>query len=288
MKLFTEIRPEKDPTFEVGLEDRLTLLGSCFSDNIAARLSDGGFTLCRNPFGTLYNPASIAAAASRLDSGEPFIESDCVQMGAGSPLVCSFSHHTSFARPTAGEFLANANARLAEASKFWKESNVAVLTLGTAFVWRVLSRGGEVAANCLKRPSAEFSRELLSAGQCESLIEGIVERHPDKRFILTVSPIRHLSDGAHANTVSKSTLHLAVDSVLRRHGNVRYFPAFEILLDELRDYRFYDRDLVHPRDIAVDILWERFLEAFVPDKDKAGVRANEKSAARSRHKPILV
>lgn len=288
MKLFTEIRPEKDPTFEVGLEDRLTLLGSCFSDNVAARLSDGGFTLCRNPFGTLYNPASIAAAVSRLDSGEPFVESDCVQMGAGSPLVCSFNHHTSFARPTAGEFLANANARLAEASKFWKESNVAVLTLGTAFVWRVLSRGEEVAANCLKRPSAEFSRELMSAGQCESLIEGIVERHPDKRFILTVSPIRHLSDGAHANTVSKSTLHLAVDSVLRRHGNVRYFPAYEILLDELRDYRFYDRDLVHPRDIAVDILWERFLEAFVPDKDKAGVRANEKSAARSRHKPILV
>lgn len=288
MKLFTEIKPEKDPTFKVGLEDRLTLLGSCFSDNIAARLSDGGFTICRNPFGTLYNPASIAAAVSRLDSGEPFVESDCVQMGAGSFLVCSFSHHTSFARPTAGEFLSNANARLAEASTFWKESSVAVLTLGTAFVWRVLSRGGEVASNCLKRPSSEFSRELLSVGQCESLIEGIIERHPGKRFILTVSPIRHLADGAHANTVSKSTLHLAVDSVLSRHGNVRYFPAYEILLDELRDYRFYDRDLVHPRDIAVDILWERFLEAFVPDKDKAGVRANEKSAARSRHKPILV
>lgn len=288
MKLFTEIRPEKDPTFEVGLEDKLTLLGSCFSDNIAARLSEGGFTLCRNPFGTLYNPASIAAAVSRLDSGEPFRKSDCVQMGAGSPLVCSFSHHTSFARATAEEFISDANAGLAEASKFWDESDVVILTFGTAFVWKVLTHGGKVASNCLKRPSSEFSRELLNVGQCETLIEEIVERHPGKRFILTVSPIRHLTGGAHANTVSKSILHLAVDSILRRHDNVRYFPAYEILIDELRDYRFYDRDLVHPRDLAVDILWERFLEAFVPDKDKAGIRANEKSAARSRHMPILV
>ena len=286
MKLFTEIEvPQTD--FSIGLKDRVVLLGSCFSDSIGAHLRDAGFNVCANPFGTLYNPASIASAVGRLDSGKPFTEEDCVEMGAGTGLICSYEHHTSFARSSREEFLENANAQLEEAASFWRSSNRVIITLGTAWVWKALSRGGQVVSNCLKRPAAEFARERLTVAQCTELLLGIMQSHPEKQFILTVSPIRHLSDGAHANTLSKSTLHLGIEEALASCRNACYFPAYEILMDELRDYRFYDRDLVHPRDIAVDCIWEKFIAAFVPGDDIAGLRAGEKASVRARHRSIL-
>ena len=284
MKLFTEIEvPQTD--FSIGLKDRVVLLGSCFSDSIGAHLRDAGFNVCANPFGTLYNPASIASAVGRLDSGKPFTEEDCVEMGAGAGLVCSYEHHTSFARKSAEEFLDNANAQLEEAVNFWRSSNKVIITLGTAYVWKA---GGRVVSNCLKRPSAEFTRERLTVGQCADLLRGIMSRHPEKQFVLTVSPIRHLSGGAHDNTLSKSTLHLGIEEALSVCSNACYFPAYEILMDELRDYRFYDRDLVHPRDVAVDCIWEKFVTAFVPGDDIAGLRAGEKASVRARHRSILL
>lgn len=271
---------------ELGLDDRTVLLGSCFSDNIGTRLADAGFNVLRNPFGTLYNPASIASAVRRLDSGRPFTEADCVKMGAGSELICSFEHHTSFARESAQEFLDNANARLQESRDFWKSCGKVVVTLGSAFVWKALERGGAVVSNCLKRPDREFAREMLSVQECASLLQDIIASHPDKEFIFTVSPIRHLSDGAHSNTLSKSTLHLAVDSAMAGARNAAYFPAYELMMDELRDYRFWAKDMVHPSELAVDYIWEQFIAAHVPKKDLAGLRANEKSSLRARHKPM--
>lgn len=283
MKLFTEIAVPR-PGFGIGFGNRTALLGSCFSDSIGTHLRDAGLPVCINPFGTLYNPASIASAVGRLDSGTPFTEADCVDMGAGAGLICSFEHHTSFARAGAEEFLGNANARLEEAAEFWRSSDRVIITLGTAYVWKC---GGKTVSNCLKRPSAEFSRERLTAGQCAELLGGVISAHPEKKFILTVSPIRHLSGGAYANTLSKATLHLGVEEVLRSCDNAVYFPAYEILMDELRDYRFYGRDLVHPSDVAVDCIWEKFVGAFVPEEDRDGLRAGEKAAARVRHRPIL-
>ncbi len=283
MKLFTEIEVPKTGV-SVGLQDRVVLLGSCFSDSIGAHLADALFNVCANPFGTLYNPASIASAVSRLDSGEPFTENDCVEMGAGAGKICSYEHHTSFARKSAEEFLQNANARLGQAVNFWRSSNRVIITLGTAWVWKA---GGRVVSNCLKRPAAEFTRERLSVERCADLLRGIIQSHPEKQFILTVSPIRHLSDGAHANTLSKSTLHLGIQEALGDCSNACYFPAYEILMDELRDYRFYDRDLVHPRDVAVDCIWEKFIAVFVPEDDIAGLKAGEKASIRSRHKSII-
>lgn len=285
MKFRTEINTQPASP-SVSLEDKLTMLGSCFSDNIGAKLSDAGFTVLCNPFGTLYNPASIASAVRRLDSGRPFTEQDCVLMGAGAGLVCSFEHHTSFARTGREEFLDNANARLQESRSAWERSNRVIITLGTAFVWKSLQRGGMVVSNCLKLPSKEFAREMLSVQECSSLLRGIMDAHPEKEFIFTVSPIRHLSDGAHANTLSKSTLHLAVESVVRDADSAAYFPAYELMMDDLRDYRFWAADMVHPSDMAVDYIWEKFISAHVPEKDLAGLRANEKSSLRARHRPM--
>lgn len=282
MKLTTEIEIAKLP-FRLSLSDRICLLGSCFSDTIGTRLIEAGFSAQINPFGQLYNPASIAAAVRRLDSAEPFAESECIEMGAGAQKFCSFEHHTSFARSSKEDFLANANASLEQSAAFWKSCNVVIITLGTAFVWR---HDGQVVANCLKRPACEFERSLLSLEQIQALLSEVVRSHPEKRFIFTVSPIRHLSDGAHNNTLSKSLLHLGTQAVLDGE-RCCYFPAYEIVMDELRDYRFYAADMVHPRDIAGDYIWEKFGSAAFDDKEKEAIRSHEKASRQAKHNALL-
>lgn len=278
MKLFTQVQTEKLST-GISLNDKVMVLGSCFADNIGERLQGAGFNVMVNPFGTLYNPSSIFNAIWRLDSGIRYVPGDCVEMGAGAGLICSFEHHTSFARADAETFLDNANRSLDEASAFWKTCNKVMITLGTAMVW---NHGGKIVANCLKRPAAEFTHDMLPVDAVRDTVAAIIAQHPDKDFIFTVSPIRHLGDGAHANNLSKATLHLA----LSQCGGFSYFPAFEILNDELRDYRFYAEDLVHPSRTAVDIIWERFLESAVPASELAAIRENEKAARLSAHRPL--
>lgn len=262
-----------DFTGSVSLEDKIMILGSCFADNIGAKMADAGFDVCINPFGTLYNPASVWNAVARLDSAEPFTEEECEPMGAGAGLICSFSHHTSFARPTAAEFLDNANSRLAQASVFWKECNKLIITFGTAMVWR---HGGEVVSNCLKRPGNEFTHEMLDLAEIMDCI-GCIESM-GKECIFTVSPIRHLSQGAHINTLSKSLLHIALSD-----SGAVYFPAYEILLDELRDYRFFAEDMCHPSSTAIQYIWERFVGSAVPENERVRLLENEKASRRQKH-----
>ena len=263
--------------FQLTFDDRIMILGSCFADNIGERKRSAGFDVCVNPFGTLYNPASIAAAIERLDSAEPFREEECVEMGAGAGKICSYMHHTSFARDTREEFLDNANSVLKESSAFWKSCSKLIVTLGTAYVWTV---NGRVVSNCLKRPSSEFGRRMMGVDECTALIRSF--EHAGKNILLTVSPIRHFSDGAHSNTLSKSTLHLAASA-----SGFPYFPAYEILQDELRDYRYYAEDLVHPSKTAVDIIWERFMNAIIPVAEHSRIAENEKASRAALHREIL-
>ena len=285
MKLQTPVvfPPSRIP---VTPDDRVLVVGSCFADQIGLRMVRGGFQACVNPFGTLYNPISVANALTRLSEGRPFTESECVEMGAGAGLVCSFSHHTSFARPDAEAFLAVANASLEDAAAFWKDCNKVILTLGTIFCY---VHDGIVAANCLKRPASEFERFEMTLEQVQAILRKIVLSCPDKEFLFTVSPIRHLSDGAHMNQVSKSTLLLGVDALLRdpRVGQrCEYFPAYEIVLDELRDYRFYAEDMVHPTAQAADYIWERFLDFAVPAEYRSRIAEAEKAWRASQHRPM--
>jgi len=280
MKLFTKVEPR---TSAVGIscDDNVFVLGSCFADSVGARMRNAGFNVCVNPFGTLYNPLSIAKAIRRLESGEPFTPDDCVLMGAGSDLVCSFSHHTSFARADAAEFLAGANASLQEAAQRWKTCNKVIVSLGT--VWCYF-KDDEVVSNCLKRPQAEFQRRALSLEQTAAALRGIVRDNPGKEFIFTVSPIRHLAEGAHANQLSKATLLLAVQEVLG--PGCEYFPAYEILMDELRDYRFYAEDLSHPSHVAEEYIWENFISFAVPQDQRWRIEENLKAWRRSQHRPM--
>lgn len=226
------------------------VLGSCFATNVGQRLKDAGYDVCINPFGTIFNPESIAHSVERLRSALPFTAEDCVGMGAGAGKVCSFWHHTSFARTSAEEFLENANLKLTEAAELWRRCNKVIITFGTAQVWR---HGGWTVSNCLKRPGYEFTHEMLTLEEIKDCISRI--RTDGKEFLFTVSPVRHMGEGAHVNTISKSLLQVA----LFQSGE-DYFPAYEIVLDELRDYSYFDKDKVHPSAEAIDIVFKRFQE----------------------------
>ena len=270
MKLQT---PVTDLPCRVGIsyKDKIMMLGSCFSDNIGSRLKNYGFDVCVNPFGTLYNPASILASVKRLLSGECFGEKDCVDIGAGDSRTCSFSHHTSFARASQDEFIANANERLAEASAFFRKCNKVIITLGTSWCYRHLDKD-MIVSNCLKRNPKEFSREFLPASDTTAMLREIMDLCPDKQFIFTVSPIRHFKDGAHGNQLSKASLLLGIDAALTATAD--YFPAYEIVMDELRDYRFYAEDMCHPTQQAADYLCERFLDWALPADEHDTLKQN--------------
>ena len=206
MKLQTPVADEK---CRVGISynDKIMMLGSCFSDNIGARLSDLGFDVCVNPFGTLYNPASIASSIERLVSGEHFTKEDCIEIGAGNHRICSFSHHTSFSGNDVDEFLAKANSALDIASGHFRECSKVIITLGTSWCYRHIG-SGNIVSNCLKHPASEFQRERLCVQEIYALLKQITETEcgRKKEFIFTVSPIRHFKDGAHGNQLSKAAL----------------------------------------------------------------------------------
>ena len=270
----------------VSLNDKIVILGSCFADNMGQKMVDLGFDVCLNPFGTLYNPVSVCNSVARLTSGIPFSKDECVQMGAGAGLVCSFSHHTSFARRTEDEFLQVANASLKEASLRWKAASKVIITLGTAWIYEY-TRSGETVSNCLKIEAKEFTRRRLSVRETATLLMNMIARHPEKEFMFTVSPIRHFKDGAHGNQISKSTLLLALDEVLAKFPErCEYFPAYEIVLDELRDYRFYAADMIHPSDQAVDYLWSRFVRFAMTESELPALDARRRELLRAQHRPI--
>ena len=285
IKWQTPVAEEKCPV-PLRAGDEIMVLGSCFADETGRRLAECGLDVCVNPFGTLYNPVSVCNSISRLQCGVPFTQEDCVEMGAGAGLVCSFSHHTSFARPTPEAFLEHANAALETASARWKSASKVLITLGTAWCWRHLPEG-EIVSNCLKRPAGEFSRERLTVPQTAALLKSLVQRYPDKFFVFTVSPIRHLSDGAHGNQVSKSILLLALEEVCAAFPDrTVYFPAYEILLDELRDYRFYAEDMVHPSLQAAEYVFGKFLSFAFPDEERSRLEERRKAFKASQHRPM--
>ena len=272
MKLFTTVQP--DPlSLKLIPGEKIFLTGSCFADEFAPLLRAAGFTVCSNPFGTVYNPLSIEASISRLESGMPFTTQDCIETGSGR--ICSFFHHSSFARDSREEFLENANAELRSASTFWEKADTVIVTLGTAWVWK---RNGQTVSNCLKRSGREFTQELMNASEVRDCILRIVDKCAGKKLIFTISPIRHR--GARDNTLGKAALHLGV-----YEAGVCYFPAFEILMDELRDYRFYAKDLVHPSPTAIEIIWERFLDAVTTKQDRLTIEENLSVARRNAHIP---
>ena len=245
---------------------RIMMLGSCFTTQIGDILKDYRFNVNVNPFGVLYNPCSIARSIQRLAEGHPFGMDEVIQTNptdaVSAKKYASFWHHSSFARTSPQEFITNANDKLENSSKFLNESDTVIITLGTAWIF-INRETGETVSNCHKRLAKEFERKLLTVEECTEELSKIAELLPDKKIIFTVSPIRHLKDGAHGNQISKATLLLAIEEILAKYSWCTYFPSYEIVMDELRDYRYYAEDMVHPSALAVKYIFERFKETNI-------------------------
>lgn len=271
--------------FGISLSNHILILGSCFADGIGVKLVSGGFDVSVNPFGTLYNPVSILNSLERINTGRHYSESDAVMMGAGSGLWCSHSHHTSFARAGVADFLADANASLDAAHSFWERCDRIIITLGTSWVWE---KDGQVVSNCLKRNASEFVHRALSVSEVTAALEGILSLAGSARkVIFTISPVRHLWNGAHSNQISKATLLIASDAVISAHtGTAEYFPAYETVLDELRDYRFYGDDMTHPTALAVGCVWEKFRDFAVPAVEFDDIARAMKASRAAGHRPL--
>lgn len=303
MELITKV-DIAEPQKRLSYKNKMMIVGSCFANEVGSILKSYSFDISINPFGTLYNPVSILNSLERMNGNLPFDSTDVVDIslhsteGAAQPQkgaskgdnnarYCSFFHHSSFARESDGEFLKYANEQLAEASAAFKECDTIIITLGTSWVFRHIP-SGKIVSNCHKITPKEFKREFLSCDETSALFNNFIARHPDKNFIFTVSPIRHLKDGAHGNQISKSSLLLAIEKILKTNPhNTYYFPAYEIVLDELRDYRFYAEDMVHPSEVAVKYIFEKFKEHCIDEQSYSEMARNLKAYKQENHRRLL-
>ncbi len=268
MKWFTPIQLPDYP-FSIDHQTPVLAVGSCFAEQIGQRLVDLQFDAVLNPFGILYNPASVQRCFSRLATGEPFTEAD---LFAHNGLWHSFLHHGRFSAATQAEALEKMNAALAKGHQQWQKADVIIVTLGTAWAYRHKA-SCQIVANNHKQPQQHFDRELLTAEQIQGLLQSIIgptlERNTPPQWLLTVSPVRHMKDGAVGNNRSKAHLLTAVHEMVSQTEQVHYFPGYELLLDELRDYRFYTADHAHPSTEAVDHIWSRFGQVLLPEATQA-------------------
>ncbi len=283
MKLQAEVNI-KPLNQTIAYGDGLLFLGSCFADEVGALCRGLGFDALVNPFGVLYNPISIANAVHRMANGRPFTHEEVIR--TGEEYYCTFSHNTTFWQPTEEALLESVNASLLSAHKHFKAARWVVVSLGTSWVYRSLETL-EVVSNCHKLPACLFDRICLSVPTSVAVLSGLAKMYPDKQFIFTVSPLRHIKDGMHGNQLSKAALLLAVDEVCKTFDNAHYFPAYEILLDELRDYRFFKEDMVHPTEQAVRYIWERFVDFAIDPKEKPAMKAAAELKQMLQHRPLF-
>lgn len=282
MKLQTivDIKPSE---WKIGYEDTVLMLGSCFSDEIGRQMAERKMQVTCNPFGTLYNPLSIANAIHMTELPE-LVEHD--------GLWHSMAHHGSFSRATKEEAEKAVAESIETMQRALEEATVVIVTFGTAWVYELSAISHQpsvIVGNCHKMPEKWFSRRRLTVEEIVEAWQPILAQYADKKWLFTVSPIRHVRDGLHENQVSKATLLMAVERLVESQKSKvesRYFPSYEIVMDELRDYRFYADDLVHPSSMAVEYIWERFCETFCTSQTINAMHIAHKEWKFAHHRPL--
>lgn len=268
-------------------DDRIILLGSCFVEHIGAKLAENKFSVDINPFGILYNPLSIAASLEKLLHPKHFSPADLFEHEG---VYHSFAHHSRFPFPSPEESLTEINTRLFASSRNLLDATKLIITFGTAYIYKLKS-DHRIVSNCHKLPDRFFYRERLSVEaiveKWEQVCMAIWEQNPRLDILFTVSPVRHWKDGAHTNQISKSILLLASEELCMRFPEkVTYFPSYEIMMDELRDYRFYGDDMIHPSGKAIDYIWERFTESFFSQEIRSLLKEWKNIQKALHHKPF--
>jgi hypothetical protein len=284
---FRTVLPTTAAPFGIDHGQRLLLLGSCFTEHIGQKLADRKFKACSNPFGIVYNPVSIAQGLKQLcdDDGEFRAE----ELFERDGLWHSWAHHGRFSKPDRQAALDGMNRAYREAATVLPLAKCLFLTLGTAEV-SSLRESGTVVANNHKAPAAWFDQRRLTVGETvtelSEALEAVRAKNPDIRVVLSVSPVRHLRRGLIENQRSKAVLLLACAELAERFPFVHYFPAYELLLDDLRDYRFYAADMIHPSELAVDYVWQYFSASFFSEDTRRLNERIEKLRAAALHRPF--
>jgi len=283
MQFRTEISLKKAGR-QIAYPDNIALLGSCFAENIGKLLKDNKFNVDVNPFGVLYNPLSIENALRILLEKRLFSEKN---LFLHNGVWNSFAHHGSFSNISLNDTLQNINNKVITSSEKLFKTDFLLITFGTAWVYE---KDNKVVANCHKLPEKEFQRRHLEVSEIvdcyTKLMADIQKINPDLRIIFTVSPIRHWKDGAHENQLSKSTLLLSINELQNRFENIDYFPAYEIVLDELRDYRFYEEDMLHPNLLSINYIWEKFSEIYFSAETQHIQKEISQIAKAEAHRPF--
>jgi len=287
MQFFTEIQiPEFQ--WKMDYSKSMMFFGSCFSENIGQRLIDLKFKVDMNPFGILYNPESIANSLKIIIESRIFSEDD---LFCDQGIWNSFYHHSRFSDVDQQATLGKINNRILSSNEFLKKADFLVITFGTAWVYELV-KTGQIVSNCHKIPASEFKRFRLEVSDIINvyveLLEQIWKFNPGLKVIFTVSPIRHWKDGAVENQVSKATLLLAIDLLVSRFGRQKcnYFPSYELMMDELRDYRFYAEDMLHLTPVAVDYIFERFCQVAVTKESLKVSKEVVKILKAAMHRPF--
>ena len=276
--------PKANFPFSIQHQDQTLCMGSCFAAHMGQRLHNLAFPILLNPFGILYNPISIAQSIEQLINNATYTKADLFQH---QELWHSFDHHSQFSGLDRADVLMRINQTLQEARVFLQKTNRVILTLGTAYTF-VKTTDNKVVANCHKLPASNFERVLLPIDNCVSalsqMFESLKATCPSLEVVLSVSPIRHIRDGLIQNQRSKATLLLAAAELERQFEFVHYFPAYEIVMDDLRDYRFYESDYLHPNQQAVDYIWSYFQDALFEKKTQALTTELSKLRTAAQHR----
>lgn len=268
---------------KIGLHDPILTIGSCFSDSIGSKFSENKFNVLANPFGTVYNPISIFKSLELSFENYQASEDGFVE---NEGLFSHYDFHSSFASTDKIELENNLATAISSTSKFSKELKFLIITFGTAFVYE-RKDNHQIVANCHKVPAKEFEKKLLTQKQIIEAFEALYPKLPnDLNIILTVSPVRHIKDTLEMNSVGKSTLRITCDTLSKEYKNISYFPSYEILLDDLRDYRFYASDMLHPTPEAENYIWNKFSNAYFDDQTKEFIDSWGKIRAALSHRPF--
>ena len=289
MKLQTQITIQKETKNPINYDSRIVLLGSCFSENIGNKFEFYKFQAIQNPFGIFFHPKAIANFITNTINKKQYSEKDI--FFENERWHC-FDAHSSLSSPNKETLLSNLNSGIVDTNEALKKASHLIITFGTAWVYRFLETN-EIVANCHKIPQKKFQKELLSVTEISNIIEKITSLlqtiNPALNIIFTVSPVRHLKDGFVENTQSKSHLiagiHQAIEQSLSKIS-MKYFPSYEIMMDELRDYRFYEEDMIHPNQTAINYIWKIFINTWLTEDSVAIMNEIEAIQKGLLHKPF--
>lgn len=284
MKFRTQIN-DFNSSFKINHKDKILLLGSCFSDNIFDKLNKSKFNTLSNPFGIIYNPISINKIFNSVINLDFPLQRDLIQR---DELWHHFDFHSEMSGIKSNEVLLRLKVLMNATKDFISKANYIFITYGTSTIHTRVDNN-QIVANNHKFPSSFFAKSRLSIDQIVTsttdTINKINELNSNAKIIFTVSPVRHIKDGIHENQISKATLLLAIDKLVNNIDTF-YFPSYELLLDDLRDYRFYSKDLIHPSEIAIDYIWKKFSDYFFNTNTKQKITEIEKLTKALEHSPF--